>query len=70
MTCVGSGLFAMALILIAGGESLWRGPFFLLLDAAPITTLLGRMFAWISIAGNFVAVYYAVLYAALGIMFH
>ncbi len=70
MTCVGSGLFAMALIVIAGGESLWERPFFLLLKAAPLTTLLGRMFAWISIAGNFVAVYYAVLYAALGIIFH
>ncbi len=42
MTCVGSGLFAIALILIAGGESLWEGPFFLLLKAAPMTTLLGR----------------------------
>jgi hypothetical protein len=70
MTCVGSGLFAIALIVIAGGESLWEGPLFLLLKAAPITTLLGRMFAWISIGGNFVAVYYAVLYAALGILFN
>ena len=68
--CTGSCLLALVLIVIAGGETLWESALFQPSGSAPVTSLLGRMFAWMSMAGNFVAVYYSARFAIQGMLFH
>ena len=67
---VGSLLFAIAAILVAGGECLWPAPFAPYQGMAPVTVFLGRLFAWTALGGNCVVIYFVVRFAAMGMFFH
>lgn len=70
MQCAGSILATALLVLLSTGENLWESPLFQQNGTTPVTSLLGRCFAWVSCVGNFVLVYYAARFAALGIYFN
>jgi hypothetical protein len=68
-SCVGLCLVGMNLMIASLGESLWQVPFARQWSAAPVTMLLGRIFAWFSVAGGFVATCFTLTHATIGLMF-